>query len=101
MTDRVQAIPTVQSETEWARVTRWDFPPHSETGFHRHEYDYVVVPVTNGRLRLEDPVVDGGEPDVTFGDLQIGVSYDRSHGVEHNVINDNDFPVAFVEIERL
>jgi len=101
MTDRAQAIPTVQSENAWARVTRWDFPPHSETGFHRHEFDYVVVPITNGQLRLEGPAVDGGKPEVTHGDLEIGVSYERSRGVEHNVINDNDFRIAFVEIERL
>jgi mannose-6-phosphate isomerase-like protein (cupin superfamily) len=33
--------------------------------------------------------------------MQMGASYARGAGVEHDVINANDYPVAFVEIEML
>ena len=31
--------------------------------------------------------------------LKAGVSYAKSAGVEHDVINDNPFPFVFVEVE--
>ena len=77
------------------RVTKWTFAPRTETGHHRHEYDYVVVPVTNGVLTIES--ADG----TSTAPLVLGASYNRSAGVEHNVANDGDEPVAFVEIELL
>ena len=55
--------------------------------------DYVVVPLTSGRLRLVEPA---GTREVT---LAAGVSYTRRAGVEHDVINVNDFEFVFVEIE--
>ncbi|MBI0433783.1 cupin domain-containing protein [Roseomonas sp. KE0001] len=91
---RAPAIATVQIDTSDLRVTRWDFPPGSETGWHRHGWSYVVVPVLAGQMTLELP---GGETaSVT---LVPGVSYERKAGVEHNVINNGDAPFAFVEIE--
>ena len=77
-------------------MTKWTFAPRTETGFHEHEYDYVVVPITAGALTLES--ADGR---ATTADLTIGQSYQRSAGVEHNVANDGDALVAFVEIELL
>jgi quercetin dioxygenase-like cupin family protein len=75
------------------RVTEWRFMPGAETGWHRHKYDYVVVPLTDGILR----VVDGaGE---STAELKQGVAYFRKAGVEHNVINAGDKALAFVDIE--
>lgn len=88
------AIPTVQVDNERVRVTEWRFPPGAETGEHIHEFDYVVVPSGNGRLKLVSPA---GEE--SFADLRHGVSYFRKAGVHHNVINANEFEFAFVEIE--
>lgn len=88
------AVPTVQIDNPRARVTEWRFAPGAATGFHRHEYDYVVVPQTTGRLRLIS--ADGSE---AFGELTAGVPYFRQAGVEHDVINANDFEFVFVEIE--
>jgi quercetin dioxygenase-like cupin family protein len=48
----IAAIPTVQTETDEVRVTQWRLPAGSATGHHRHEFDYVVVPMTDGRLTL-------------------------------------------------
>ncbi|WP_301280848.1 hypothetical protein [Halomonas sp. PR-M31] len=54
-TQRPSATPTVQLDNDRVIVTRWDFPPDGETGWHRHEYDYVVVPMADGVLNLETP----------------------------------------------
>jgi len=91
--DRPLATPTVQIDNEAVRVTEWRFPPGSTTGFHRHEYDYVVVPMTTARLRI---VAATGE---SMGDLVTGQAYFRGAGVEHEVINGNGFEVVFVETE--
>jgi quercetin dioxygenase-like cupin family protein len=97
---RSPATATLQLETDDVRVTRWDFPSGTETGHHRHEYDYVVVPITAGTLTIETLTADGGSESAS-AELSIGGSYNRSAGVEHNVVNDGPDPVAFVEIELL
>ena len=90
---RPMAVPTVQIDNATVRVTEWRFPPGTTTGLHRHEYDYVVVPMTTARLRILAP---SGE---TAGELVTGQAYFRQAGVEHEVINDNDYEVIFVETE--
>lgn len=87
------ATGTVQIDDARIKVTEWRFPPGTATGWHKHEYDYVVVPLTTGRLRLDEP---GGTRVVA---LAAGASYNRSAGVEHDVVNVNDFEFRFVEIE--
>lgn len=87
------AVPTVQIENERVIVTEWRFAPGAETGWHRHAYDYIVVPQTTGQLRIVYADSEG------MSDLVTGQSYSRSNGVEHNVINPNDFEFVFVEIE--
>ena len=82
-----------QIENARARVTRHRMAPGAHTGFHRHEYDYVIVPVTHGRMR----VVEGGRETIT--ELTAGVSYFRPAGVEHDVINGGEEDLVFVEIE--
>jgi len=89
-----QAIPTIQEDTPRTRVTEWWFPPGAATGWHRHEMDYVVVPMTTGKLKLIDG--DGRE---TIAELTQGQSYFREAGVEHDVINANDYEFVFVEVE--
>lgn len=87
------AVPTVQIDNDRVRVTEWRFAPGASTGFHRHEMDYVVVPMLDGRLRLVEP---DGTREVA---LKAGVSYSRPAGVEHDVINANDYEYVFVEVE--
>lgn len=91
--ERPAAVPTLQIDNDRVRVTEWRFAPGAATGWHRHEFDYVIVPNTTGRLRIESA---GG---VNDADLSAGVSYFRPVGVEHNVINANDFEFSFVEVE--
>ena len=88
------AKPTLQTDNERTRVTEWRFSPGAATGWHRHEYDYVIVPITTGTLKLIGP--DNNE---TFAELEAGVSYFRNAGVEHDVINANDYEFSFVEVE--
>ena len=41
---RKKANPTVQIDDTQVKVTRWDFSPGAETGWHTHAMDYIVVP---------------------------------------------------------
>lgn len=87
------AQPTVQIDDERVRVTEWRFAPGAETGLHRHDMNYVVVPLCDGILRIETA---GGTTEV---ELRHGMSYTRLAGVEHNVTNANSFEFAFIEVE--
>jgi quercetin dioxygenase-like cupin family protein len=87
------AAATVFVDNERVRVTEWRFAPGAATGWHRHEMDYVVVPLLDGRLKL---VEGGGE---RYAELKKGVPYFRNVGVEHDVVNANDYEFAFIEIE--
>ena len=86
----LRGVATVRIDNEHVRVTEWRFAPGASTGPHRHEMAYVVVPLTTGRLLLEEP---GGTS--RHSQLATGSSYFRPAGVEHDVINDNPFDFAF------
>lgn len=93
---RPKATSLVHVNSARTRVTEWRFGPSAETGAHVHEYDYVIVPIVAGRMRLEMP--DGT---VNHVELELGRSYFREAGVSHNVINEGDGDLAFVEVEFL
>jgi quercetin dioxygenase-like cupin family protein len=89
-----KAVPTPLIDNARVRVTEWRFAPGAATGWHRHELDYVVVPMADGVLELV------GQGDVrNRAALKQGVPYFREAGVEHDVINANPFDFAFIEIE--
>ena len=92
--ERNPAKAKVQIDNNNIKVTEYSFKPGEETTFHKHEYDYVVVPITDGKLLLIDK--DGQE---TFTSLKKGVSYFRKAGVKHNVINVGESKLTFVELE--
>jgi beta-alanine degradation protein BauB len=91
----MRATAHVQIENDWVKVTEWRFAPGAETGYHTHAYDYVVVPLTSGVLRLEEAA---GRREAQ---LTSGMAYAREKGVQHNVVNPNDFEFRFLEIESL
>ncbi|MFO0995709.1 MAG: cupin domain-containing protein [Alphaproteobacteria bacterium] len=91
--DEDRAVPSMQIDNERVRVTRWDFAPGAATGYHRHEFDYVIIPLVTGQLGLTGPA------GASRADLATGQCYFRQAGVEHDVKNLNDFPFAFVEVE--
>lgn len=87
----------VQLDNGIFRVTRWTIEPGGVIPMHRHEHEYVVVPMVTDSMHVQNS--DGTE---LTADLQAGVSYTRPAGSEHEVSNpDGDDAVIFVEIERL
>jgi len=90
---RPKASSKLLQKTERVIITEWRFAPGAETGWHRHGHDYVVVCLTSGKLLIDD----GKQEHIA--ELKAGGSYARPVGVEHNVINANDFEFAFVEVE--
>lgn len=92
MTGRA-ATGTVQVDTTEVRVTEWRLPPGSAIGHHRHEHDYVVVPITGGELTVIAASGTARSPS------QAGQSYFRKAGVEHDVRNETAREIVFVEIE--
>jgi len=91
---RPRAHPTMLVDDAQVRVTRWHFEPGAETGWHRHEMDYVVVALTDLTMTLEEP---GNS--VRTAVVPAGEAYRRDVGIEHNVINGGDRPMVFIETE--
>lgn len=91
---RAKAEPVVHIDDGRFRVTEWRFAPGAETGWHIHGHDYVIVPLTDGRLDLGLP--DGGQAQA---ELRQGVPYSRRTGVAHNVVNGGAAPLSFLEVE--
>lgn len=89
----VPAVPTIQQDDSTARITRWDFEPGAATGWHQHGWPYFVVMLTEGILRVHDGKAETDVP------LKAGQSYMRPAGIEHDVMNASEHPIAFVEIE--
>lgn len=93
-TCRPPADPAVLIDNDRVKVTRWSFQDGAETGWHTHGWDYVVLPLADGRLAIELP--DGS---LTEAPLTASAPYFRAAGIEHNVINASGKAFAFIEIE--
>ncbi len=91
---RPACTPTQLIDDDRVRVTRFDFQPGAQTGWHRHGYDYVITAVTDCHMMLENP---GGEVRQVL--VPAGSAYRRMEGVEHNVINDGSETMTFIEVE--
>ena len=85
---------TTGIDDERVRVTTWTFGDGESTGWHVHEYDYLVVPVTGGSFAVTDP--DGATHELT---QQAGSPYPGRAGTEHDVVNASGTAAVFVEIE--
>ncbi len=90
---RPAAVATLQIDNERVIVAEWRFAAGAETGWHRHAYDYIVIPGMDGKLLLQT------SDNEQLAELQAGRSYYRNAGVEHNVVNANAFEFSFVEVE--
>jgi quercetin dioxygenase-like cupin family protein len=86
---------TTLVDDDQTRVTRFDFTPGAETGWHRHGFDYVIVAITDCPMLIEDP---GGATRQVM--VPAGEAYARKAGVEHNVVCDGSAGMSFVEVER-
>jgi beta-alanine degradation protein BauB len=86
---------TTVVDDERVRITTLTFDAVGDaTGWHVHEYDYVIVPVTGGTFEVTAP--DGGTHELA---QQAGSPYLGSAGTEHDVVNVGAAAAAFVEIE--
>lgn len=90
-----RAEPTKIVDNDHIRVTRWRFPAAGcATGEHRHEFGYIVVPVTGGTFAVTD--ADGSRHVM----VQVaGDPYVRPAGVVHDVASTTAGEAVFVEIE--
>ena len=87
------AIATILVDDERTRVTRWDFEPGAETGHHVHGMAYIVVPVTDLNIRIED------SSGVNDRFVPTGAAYSRPTGIEHNVSNVGTVPMSVIDVE--
>lgn len=87
------ATSTVQQDDAQLRITRWDFEPGAVTGWHSHGWPYYVVMLTDAVQEVHD-----GETVHRFI-RKTGDAYARDPGVQHDVRNGGDAPMAFIEIE--
>jgi quercetin dioxygenase-like cupin family protein len=84
----------VTADDDRVRVTTWTFAAAGDaTGWHRHQFDYVVVPVTGGTFTVIG--ADGAEREM---EQLAGEAYLGTAGTEHDVVSRSDGAV-FVEIE--
>ena len=91
---RPQCVATNLIDDARVCVTRFDFAPGAETGWHRHGHDYVITAITDCPMRIE--LSDGETRHVQ---VPAGTAYRRDEGVEHNVINEGLTEMRFVEVE--
>jgi hypothetical protein len=90
-----EAHADISVDNERVRVTTWTFDGAGVAiGQHRHEFDYVVVPVTGGTFTVID--LDGSEREM---DQVAGSPYLGTAGTAHDVVNATDREAVFVEIE--
>lgn len=81
---------TLLLDDERTRITQWVFQPGDQTGWHRHDCDYVTVQQSGGALLLQG--ADGSEK---------RVEYENGHAlawrapIEHNATNISNEEVAY------
>ena len=85
---------TISADDDRVRVTTWTFEEGENTGHHRHEYDYLVVPITGGTFEVTE--ADGSSRMLT---QTAAVAYRGRVGTEHDVINRSGQTAIFVEVE--
>lgn len=88
------AKPVALLDNERVHVTLWRLPPGAATGRHRHPLDFLVVPLTTGRLKVVE--ADGSD---VYAELEAGVPSFEQAGAEHDVVNVTDAEFRFIEIE--
>ncbi len=93
MSDRPLLAITEQIDNDRTCVNHLLFPAGGESRWHRHERDYVIVPIQDCELQI-----DTGEGAIKV-ELKAGDCYYRAAGVEHNVMNDTDQDIVLIEVE--
>ena len=90
-----EAHQVVDADNDQVRVSTWTFADAgAATGQHRHEFDYVVVPITGGRFTVTDLEGTVRELSQVAGSPYLGTA-----GTAHDVVSAADQEAVFVEIE--
>jgi quercetin dioxygenase-like cupin family protein len=84
----------ISADDDRVRITTWTFQDGEDTGHHRHEYDYIVVPISGGTFTVNE--ADGSTRELT---QEAATAYLGRAGTEHNVINRGGRTAVFVEVE--
>lgn len=92
--DRKIASYEVLFEDDKTCITLFTIKPGEQTGWHRHEYDYVAVQQSTGRLHFD--FADGSTREL---DYSPGVALGVTAPVEHNATNVGDVDIIALEIE--
>ena len=92
--DRPMATYKMLFEDDKTRITHWTMKPGEQTGWHSHDFDYVVVQLSGGRLHLD--YADGSEREVHYAP---GGTLTGSAPVEHNATSVGDEAIVSLEIE--
>ncbi len=91
---RTCAEPILVFEDDKTRITQYILEPGQQTGWHIHEYDYVVMHQSAGELTSH--FADGTSAVFTY---KPGGASAYTAPVEHNAINTGDVTVSGFEIE--
>jgi quercetin dioxygenase-like cupin family protein len=81
-------------DNDRTRITQWVIAPGEHTGWHLHDYDYVTIQQSTGRLHLK--YADGSEKTI---DYVPGTARLNQAPVEHNATNIGDVEIRVLEIE--
>lgn len=92
--DRTAAPHVILHEDERTRLIHYVIKPGEQTGWHTHEFDYVVVRLSKGKLTSN--FADGTSKDF---DYDPGTSTSYKAPVEHNAVNTGDTDIVGYEIE--
>jgi beta-alanine degradation protein BauB len=76
------------------KITAWTFAPGDETGWHHHNFDYVTIQKSGGRLKLESQ--DGA---IKYVDYRKNSAAAYSAPIKHNATNISGEEVRVIEIE--
>lgn len=83
----------IVEDNDRVRIVRYTMLPGTETGWHVHALDYVIVPYADCRVRVDLP---GSHVEA---EMASNKPYFRKAGVKHNVTSLMPEPFSFLEIE--
>jgi quercetin dioxygenase-like cupin family protein len=92
--DRTAAPHVIVHEDERARIIRYTIRPGEQTGWHTHQFDYVVVRQSDGTLTSN--FADGTKQDFAY---RAGTAASYKAPVTHNAVNTGDTDIVGYEIE--
>jgi len=90
---RTCAEPIVVHEDDKTRITQYRLEPGEQTGWHIHEYDYVVMHQSEGKLTSH--FADGTSAVFSY---KPGGASAYSAPFEHNAVNTGSVTVSGFEI---